>query len=344
MSVTAVSPALFDGQGDRTWDEGGRSGLAARRAVVRWAWRLFRREWRQQMLVVALVVVAVAATIVGSTASINSPAPANSGFGTAQDMATFAGGDPHLATQLAALGHRFGPVDVIVNEKLPVPGSVNTYDLRAQDPRGPYGRPMLSLVGGRYPATGEEVALSSPLASDLHLGLGGLFRQGGTARRVVGIVQNPQSLLDTFALVAPGQVPTSAGPATVTALFDAGGVPPSAIGKNVTTPSSGNTGNSFNPETISLAVLTIGMILIALVAVGGFTVLAQRRLRSLGMLATIGATPRQEGLVVRANGVVVGVAGSVLGLVVGFAAWLLYRPHLESSSHHLIGAFALPWV
>ena len=29
----------------------GNGGVAARRAVVRWAWRLFRREWRQQLLV-----------------------------------------------------------------------------------------------------------------------------------------------------------------------------------------------------------------------------------------------------------------------------------------------------
>ena len=41
-------------------------GAPARRAVVRWAWRLFRREWRQQFLILALIVVAVAATIVGS--------------------------------------------------------------------------------------------------------------------------------------------------------------------------------------------------------------------------------------------------------------------------------------
>ena len=40
-------------------------GAPARRAVVRWAWRLFRREWRQQLLILALITVAVAATIVG---------------------------------------------------------------------------------------------------------------------------------------------------------------------------------------------------------------------------------------------------------------------------------------
>src|SRR5918992_814928 len=36
-------------------------GVAARRAVIRWAWRMFRREWRRQLLVIALLTVAVAA-------------------------------------------------------------------------------------------------------------------------------------------------------------------------------------------------------------------------------------------------------------------------------------------
>ena len=85
------------------------------------------------------------------------------------------------------------------------------------------------------------------------------------------------------------------------------------------------------------------MLLIALVAVGGFTVLAQRRLRSLGMLASTGATDRHVRLVVLANGAVVGIVGAILGLVLGLAGWLAYRPALEQSAHHLIGMFALPW-
>src|ERR1700691_850609 len=121
-------------------------GVPARRAVVRWAWRLFRREWRQQLLVLALIVVAVTATIVGSAVATNTPPPASSGFGTAQDAATFAGTDPRLATGIAALEHRFGAVGVIENKTLKVPGSVGTYELRAQNPSGPYGQPMLSLV------------------------------------------------------------------------------------------------------------------------------------------------------------------------------------------------------
>src|SRR5438132_579560 len=41
------------------------SGGPARRAVVRWGWRLFRREWRRHVLILAMLTVAVAATIVG---------------------------------------------------------------------------------------------------------------------------------------------------------------------------------------------------------------------------------------------------------------------------------------
>jgi putative ABC transport system permease protein len=102
--------------------------------------------------------------------------------------------------------------------------------------------------------------------------------------------------------------------------------------------------NVVNPETITLAAATLGMLLIALVAVGGFTVLAQRRMRSLGMLGALGATDKNIRLVVRANGVVVGAVGALAGAVLGLVAWLAYRPSLESSAHHTIGTFQLPWV
>jgi putative ABC transport system permease protein len=319
----------------------GNGGVPARRAVIRWSWRLFRREWRQQLLVLALIIVAVGATVLGAAVSTNNPPPANAGFGTAQDQATFFAPDPQLAAQIAGLQRRFGRVDVIENQTLTVPGSIESYDLRAQNPSGPFGGPMLSLLSGHYPAAPDQVALTPGLASDLGLKIGDVWRQGGQSRHVVGIVQNPQSLLDEFALVQPGQVGT---PTQVTVLFDAPGVQPGTIGPNVQSQQSAAASSPLNPETIVLALATIGMLLIALVAVGGFTVLAQRRLRALGMLAALGATDRNVRLVVRANGAVVGVVGAVVGFALGLAAWLVYRPSLESSAHHVIGAFQLPWV
>jgi len=319
----------------------GNGGAPARRAMVRWAWRLFRREWRQQLLILALVVVAVAATVVGAAVATNTPQPADFGFGTARDMAAFQGPVPHLASHIAALEHRFGRVDVIENRTFTIPGTINTFELRAQNPHGPFGQPMLSLVSGHYPATTSQVAVTDGVASAFNLKIGSLWHQGGQARRVVGIVQNPQSLLDEFALVVPGQV---TAPSAVTVLFDAPGVRPGSIGPNVATPASVAASNPLNPETIVLTLATLGMLLIALVAVGGFTVLAQRRLRSIGMLGALGATDKNIRLVVRANGLVVGVVGTLTGAALGLVAWLAYRPHVEASSHHLIGAFALPWV
>jgi putative ABC transport system permease protein len=317
-------------------------GLPARRAIARWSWRLFVREWRQQALILVLIVLAVATTVVGSTVAQNSPPPAYAGFGSAQDLATFPGGAPHLALRIAALQRRFGPVDVIENQSLRIPGSIFTYQLRAQDPTGPYGGSMLALVSGRYPTGAHEVAMSQVLASELGLGLGEVWHQAGRARRLVGIVINPQSYLDAFALVAPGRVTSPTG---VTVLFNAHGVSPKAIGKNVQSRStSPQPVNSVSPETLSLAVLTLGMLLIALLAVGGFTVLAQRRLRSLGMLSSIGATDRRVGSTIRTNGVIVGGMGALGGTLLGIAIWLLYRPQLEQDVHHSISAFALPWT
>jgi putative ABC transport system permease protein len=318
-------------------------GVPARRAVVRWAWRLFWREWRQQLLVLALIVVATAATIVGAAVAVNTPAPANAGFGTAQDLATFQGSGARIAAQIAALQHRVGRVDVIENQTLTIPGSIDTYDLRAQNPRGAFGQPMLSLVSGHYPTGAGQVAVTSGVASAFNLRIGSVWQQGGQARRVTGIVQNPQSLLDEFALVVPGQVTAST---QVTVLFDAHGVRLGSLGRNVESRAAALAAqqNVLNPETIAISAITVGMLLIGLVSVGGFTVLAQRRLRSLAMLGAVGATDKNIRRVVRANGAVVGLVGAVIGFVLGLAAWLAYRPHVEASAHHVIGMFQLPWL
>jgi len=314
--------------------------------MLRWAWRLFRREWRQQLLILLLIVVAVAAVVVGAAVAVNTPPPADAGFGTAQDLATFnltptsksATDSPeYVEAQTALLARRFGTVQVIANETFSVPGSTQTYQLRSQDPHGPYGGPMLRLLSGHYPSGADEIALTPGLASELNLRIGDTWPLGG--KTVVGIVQNPQSLLDEFALVPPGQV---THPTQVNVLFDVSPSAGKALPTYVTTPGANNN-NVINPSTIVLALATVGMLLIALVSIGGFTVLAQRRMRSLGMLESMGATDRNVRLVLEANGVIVGVVGAVAGFALGLVLWLAYRPHNEQSAHHIIGMFALPW-
>ena len=230
---------------------------------------------------------------------------------------------------------------------MPVPGSVATFDLRSQDPHGPFGQPLLSLASGSYPTTASQVAVTSRVAADLGLTVGGTWTTDGITRTVTGIVANPQNLLDEFALVAPGQVtqPRPGDGAVQRARDERDHV--SGLLLNGAAVSDAQTlanQNAINPETISIAAAILGMLLIALVSVGGFTVLAQRRLRAIGMLGAQGATQRHIRLVVQANGVATGVAGAVAGFAIGLIGWLLYRPTAQSRTHHEIGTFHLPWT
>jgi putative ABC transport system permease protein len=95
-------------------------GVAARRAVVRWAWRMFRREWRQQILVVALLGVAVAAAIVSITLVYNTSPVFDGEFGSARGLLRFEGSDPRaLEAALVSAEESFGTTDVIGHRKVP---------------------------------------------------------------------------------------------------------------------------------------------------------------------------------------------------------------------------------
>jgi putative ABC transport system permease protein len=320
---------------------GGRDGGApARRAVMRWAWRLLRREWRQQLLVLTLITVAVAATVFGSALATNTPLPANAGFGSAKYLVNLPGGDPHLTADIAAIRDRFRPVDVIENQNFAT-GLTQGAQLRAQDPDGAYGRPMLALVSGRYPRGPAEVAMTRPLASSFNVRIGRIWRADGRAWRVVGLVEDPQNLVDNFALVAPGQVRS---PTQVTVLFDATPLAaaafsfPAGTSAQAPPPPTG-----LSPAFIALVFAVVGLFFIGLVAVAGFTVLAQRRLRSLGMLASLGATDKNVRLVMTANGAVVGIIGALIGGVIGLGAWIGYAPFFGTSADHRVVWTNLPW-
>src|SRR5262249_20084367 len=102
----AVSTAL---QGLPDLDADGGSGIVARRAVIRWGWRLFRREWRQQLLVLGLLTVAVAATIWGTGVVTNAQIPpAHSTLGTGAAQVTLPRTDPRPAADIGTLPRRWG--------------------------------------------------------------------------------------------------------------------------------------------------------------------------------------------------------------------------------------------
>jgi putative ABC transport system permease protein len=318
-------------------------GRPARRAVVRWSWRLFRREWRQQLLVVALLTVAVAGTTAGLAVVTNVPAYQDGTFGTAGVLVTLPGSDPELAADISAARTAFGTIDVIAHRRIAIPGSVATVDLRAQDPHGPYGRSMLRLLAGRYPTGPNEVAVTDRMAEIFDLHVGAIWHEDQEALRVVGLVENPQDLLDVFALVPPGQVDS---PASVTILLDA----TQSRLQSFRFPSHRLLAVEIRPtdekRTAAIAVLmlaTIGLLFVGLLAVAGFTVMAQRRLRAMGMIGAIGATDRHVRLVMLAGGAVVGAVAAVVGASIGLVGWIAFAPGLERIAEHRIDRFHLPW-
>ena len=163
---------------------------------------------------------------------------------------------------------------------------------------------------------------------------------------MTGIVANPSNLADQFALVAPGQL---RHPSQVTLLL--GPAAAQATGPSETLPgvpaatvtvANGLTGG-LSPAVPILVVEVLGLAFIGLLSVASFSVLAQRRLRALGMLSAIGATERNLRLVMIANGLVVGATAALAGAVLGLAAWFAYAPTLQQDTGHVVDAAHLPW-
>jgi putative ABC transport system permease protein len=320
-------------------------GMVARRAIVRWSWRLLRRQWRSQVLIVALLVLAVSASVVGGGVAYNlAPAAGNAEFGAATHSLIFE--DPTqggMAVDVAAAAREFGDVDVIRRWTVPFPGVFEPVEFRSQDPEGSYTAPMLALLQGDYPTGNDEAAITDGVASMYGVAPGDHLAFAGENLTVVGVVENPSDLNDEFALLSPGHDDTPESATFLTEGSDDQVLsfrPPS--GASVTVAS--RPGNIDVLATIGvLVVSTLALALAAMVAAAGFVVLAHRRLRQLGMLAAIGATGRNLRLVMQANGWLVGAVAAMVGAALGVSIWLLTVPLLEKLTAHRIDPFQFPW-
>jgi putative ABC transport system permease protein len=199
------------------------------------------------------------------------------------------------------------------------------------------------LDSGHLPNGGAQVAVTKDVSELLGLHLGSTWSAGGQTLRVVGVVENPLDLLDQFALVSPGQIKS---PDHVSVLLNSsqGSLQtlhlPSRSGLTVML--RGATDKT-SAEALVLVLGTLGLLFVGLMAVAGFTVMAHRRLRSLGMLGALGATDRNIRLLMLANGAAVGITAAVIGTIVGLVGWLAFVPTLESVAGHRMDRSALPW-
>ena len=319
-------------------------GVPARRAMARWAWRLFRREWRQQVLVLALLILTVAAAAFSVSAAYNVASLPGPQFGSANHLLQFDGTSPKdLAADIAAARKAFGTIQVIGRRLVPIPGSAQAVEFRTEDPHGPYSGPMLALTQGRYPAGAGQVAVTGQLAQALQLRIGSPLSLGGQHQTVTGIVENPSDLSDQFALVSPA----GAGPPqSVTVLLNASPASFAAFLAAFRGPLEWQARGASTQGAVAggvLGAVTALLLLVSLVAAAGFAVIAARRQRQLGMLAAIGATRKQLRMVMVTGGAVVGVIAAVAGTALGLAAWIAAAPSLDTFAGHRIDRLAIPW-
>ena len=331
----------------------------ARRALARWAVRLARREWKQRILIAALIAVASAATLLGIAVASATPGTPNAGtFGTASTLIDLPGNTPQLSNVIAKIEKAYGAGSVVYDEPITT-GQAGGADLRAQDPTAPYTQVLLALDSGRYPSGPGQVAVTSGLAQLYRLHVGSTWRvpaaappntgaaEAGRAFGVTGIVEDPSNLLDEFALVAPGQLASPnqvrifLGESLDSAAAAAAGdvIPKSAV---VTTPAPED--SALSPAAIVLIISVLGLVFIGLVATAAFTVMAQRRQRALGMLTSLGATEADVRFVLIADGLIGGVVGAIIGGAVALGGWLWYYPHLETATAHRTDPVNLPWA
>ncbi len=319
-------------------------GVPARRAVARWAWRLFRREWRQQVLVLALLILTVAAAAFSVSAAYNVASLPGPQFGSANHLLQLNGTNPKaLAADIAAARKAFGTIQVIGRRFVPIPGSAQTVEFRAQNPHGPYSDPMLAITQGRYPTGAGQAAITGQIAQTLQLHIGSLLSIGGHHQTVTGIVENPSDLSDQFVLVSP----SGAGPPqSVTVLLNASPASFGAFRTGFRGPLEWQARGASTQAAVAggmLGAVTVLLLLVSLVAAAGFAVIAARRQRQLGMLAAIGATRKQLRMVMVSGGAVVGVIAAVAGTAVGLAAWIATAPGLDTFAGHRIDRLNIPW-
>ena len=271
------------------------------------------------------------------------------------DAIVYPSSEGATAARLAAVlpaGSRIEPF-LYTEDQLVLTGMQAPVTIRSMDLDG-LARGMATLVAGRTPRNQGEVAISEPVASMAGVGIGDrITLQGLGHPAVVGLVEDPFRLSDRFVLADPA-IAASAPEGQATWLVS---VPPgtdvgelfaaSADGQRFSLTTRGNQLSAADQASPTIIVLGgLAMVEVALVAAAAFAVSVRRRQRELGLLAAVGAAPSHLAGTVVAESLLLGVAGSLGGIVMGLAGALAVSPWLDVLTDRRTAAIGLSlgWI
>jgi len=372
--------------------------LPALRAALRIARRDARRAPARSLLVVAMIALPVvgltSADVLARTAELSPADKVTRQMGPADAVLSYAGGPVKQSpsgkeASNEVLPGAHAPTTADVLRDLP-PGSqvvtrtgvqasfgtragIKRAELIGFDYAAPPVRGMIRQVAGRPPRTGDEIALSRPLAGAIEMGLGDSVRTTRPeekAFRVVGIVEDPYDLKATVAYTVPAGLPAGTDRARpgelgsssawfastvrpvdwrqVLALNAKGYLvksrevllrppPRSQVPYYADQPSSSPVGI----ETVAIVVLAVGMALLEVVLLAGpaFAVGARRRRRELALVAATGGERRDVRNIVLAGGAVLGLTAAAVGIALGIGLAAAVLPLLERLTGSVAGRF-----
>lgn len=233
-------------------------------------------------------------------------------------------------------------------------GRATEMPARVLDIGDPLFAGRVSLVEGTVPAKPDEVTLNRNAANEFNVRVGGTIQAVSPDRTltVVGIVEFPEDLNRTIALRPdavglpahsrwgqadwladlPGDLDwaqvlrLNAKGILVTSRSVVLNPPPAALDEF----GAGSAPNMQDGLMVGLLIGGLGTLEIVLLAGPAFAVGARRRSRDLALIAAAGGDPKQLRRIVLADGVVLGAAGAITGLVLGTLLAIAGRPLIEA--------------
>jgi putative ABC transport system permease protein len=232
-------------------------------------------------------------------------------------------------------------------------------ELQGLDLRDPLTTGMAKVVGGRAAANDDEAALTPTLANRLHVHAGDSVTVLDRDYLVVGTVRNPQALrADQVYLL-----PSALGPSTdaFSTTFLASTTRPitwadvqrlNRIGVAVDSrhvllhppagvPLADSNTLAARARSIGIATVAVGLAMLEVVLLAGatFAVGARRQRHDLALVAAAGGDERAVRRIVLGGGLVLGVAGAVIGVGLGLLLGRLALPLAATLAQAAPGRF-----
>ena len=308
--------------------------MSSRRAVWRWGWRLLRKEWREQTLIIGLVFGMVTLSIAASVLAFNI-SPPDGGIDSIEGF-TF-NGDPAAVAQANELASE--RTTVMQRGRFRPPGAVNTVDLFAFDLQRPETNTMINLTAGSYPVGPGEIAATDGAAKFLAAELRETLQLDDATVTITGIVEDPTNLNRDFVFLDVNDPP----PLEIERFYlGSEGILYQGTGDTFTEleerglrvePFGGNDGGFKRSDSniVSAVITTLAMMIVGLIVSSAFAVAGRRRVRQYGMLGAIGANEQHLRGAAAFNGFALGVLAAVAGVVLGLVVAAAALPVMEGA-------------